>query len=299
MDRESSAFMYGEQYHGIKDQRKNEMKYGFVLPQGDARTATEFAKQAELYGWDGFFVWEPLWGIDAWVSLAAAAMQTRRIKLGTMLSPISRMRPWKLASETATLDNLSEGRVILSVGLGALDTGFKEFGEITDRKTRAELLDEGLKILTNLWAGDSFRYYGKHYQVEITEKTFWPPPPPVQKPRIPIWVVGAWPSIKSMQRVLRYDGLLPNVLDKKSKILMSPATPNEISKMKEYIEANRNQETPFDIIMEGQTPGDDRRAALDIIEPYAQAGVTWWIEAHWETPEPAQVLTRIKQGPPT
>ncbi|HSJ60770.1 MAG TPA: LLM class flavin-dependent oxidoreductase, partial [Jiangellaceae bacterium] len=96
------------------------MKFGFTLPSGDARTAAETAAIAEQAGWDGFFVWEPVWGVDAWVCLAAAAMRTKRIKLGTMLTPLSRMRPWKLASETATLDNLSGGRVILSVGLGAL-----------------------------------------------------------------------------------------------------------------------------------------------------------------------------------
>lgn len=141
------------------------MKYGFVLPRGDAHTAAEFAHQAEDSGWDGFFVWDPVWGIDAWVSLTAATMLTKRIRLGTMLSPVSRMRPWKLASETATLDRLSNGRLILSVGLGAIDTGFNDFGEITDRRIRAELMDEGLEILTRLWKGKPFRHAGKHYKV--------------------------------------------------------------------------------------------------------------------------------------
>ena len=116
------------------------MKYGFVLPWGDARIAADFAYEAERAGWDGFFVWEPVWGADAWVALTAAAMRTERIRLGTMLTPLARMRPWKLASETATLDHLSNGRVILAVGLGALDSGFENFGEVPDRKTRAELL---------------------------------------------------------------------------------------------------------------------------------------------------------------
>ncbi|HEX8681220.1 MAG TPA: LLM class flavin-dependent oxidoreductase, partial [Ardenticatenaceae bacterium] len=186
------------------------MKFGFVLPFGDARAVANLARDAEQAGWDGIFVWEPVWGIDAWVSLAAAAMQTERIRLGTMLTPISRMRPWKLASETVTLDHLSIGRVTLSVGLGALDSGFEAFGEVTDRKTRAELLDEGLDILTGLWRGQPFNYDGKHYKVKETD--FVVPPAPVQQPRIPIWVVGAWPRPKSMQRVLRYDGLLPNVM---------------------------------------------------------------------------------------
>src|SRR5512143_3564387 len=160
------------------------MQYGLVLPRGDARTAAELAHQAEAAGWDGFFVWEPVWGIDAWVALTAAAMRTERIRLGTMLSPLSLMRPWKLASETATLDNRSNGRFILSFGLGHLPIGFEEFGEVTGRKERAELLDEGLDILTGLWRGQPFNYDGKHYTIRPI--VHFPPPPPVQQPRIQI-----------------------------------------------------------------------------------------------------------------
>jgi alkanesulfonate monooxygenase SsuD/methylene tetrahydromethanopterin reductase-like flavin-dependent oxidoreductase (luciferase family) len=64
------------------------MKFGFVLPYGDARTAATCAQAAEAAGWKGFFVWEPVWGIDAWVSLTAASMCTRCIRLGTILSPV-------------------------------------------------------------------------------------------------------------------------------------------------------------------------------------------------------------------
>jgi hypothetical protein len=272
------------------------MKYGFILPRGDARTAAEFAHETEAAGWDGFFVWEPVWGIDAWVSLTAAAMRTERIRLGTMLTPVSRMRPWELASKTATLDNLSNGRVILSVGLGATDTGFEAFGEITDRKTRVELLDEGLDILTGLWRGQPFNYDGKHYQIK--ETTFYPPPPPMQKPRIPIWVVGAWPRMKSMRRVLRYDGLLPAVMGEDGKVRMSPATPDEIRQMKAFVVANRTETTPFDIVVEGQTPGDDREQTATLMRQWAEVGATWWMEGMWSTPELDKVLIRIKQGPP-
>jgi Luciferase-like monooxygenase len=272
------------------------VKYGFILPRGDARTAAEFAYAAEAVGWDGFFVWEPVWGIDAWVSLTAAAMQTERIRLGTMLTPVSRMRPWELASKTATLDNLSNGRVILSVGLGALDTGFEAFGEVTDRKTRVELLDEGLDILTGLWRGQPFNYDGKHYKIK--ETTFYPPPPPVQQPRIPIWVVGAWPRMKSMQRALRYDGLLPAVMGEDGKVRMSPVTPDEIRQMTAFIVANRTETTPFDIVVEGQTSGDDREQTAALMRQWADVGATWWMEGMWSTPEPNKVLTRIKQGPP-
>jgi hypothetical protein len=273
------------------------MKYGFVLPLGDARTASDMAHLAETAGWDGFFVWEPIWGIDAWISLTAAAMKTKHIRLGTMISPISRMRPWKLASETATLDNLSNGRVILSVGLGALDTGFDAFGEISDRKKRAELLDEGLEILTGLWNGQPYKFTGKHYQ--IRESSFMPPPPPVQQPRIPIWVVGAWPILKSMHRALRYDGLLPAIMDEQTKqVRMSRVEPEEMRQIKSWIDMNRTSTTPFDIIVEGTTPVDDLKIAQEIISPYINAGATWWIEANWEAQDLGLVEQRIKYGPP-
>ena len=270
------------------------MPYGFVFPGGDARVAAEFAREAELAGWDGFFVWDPVWGIDPWVSLAACAMVTDRIRLGTMLTPISRRRPWKLASETATLDRLSSGRVILSVGLGAINTGFESFGEVTDRKTRAELLDEGLEILTGLWKGQPFTFAGKHYHISETE--FFPPPPPVQSPRIPIWVVGAWPRMRSMRRVLRWDGLLP--AKKNPDGSPGKLTPDDIAAMREWVLSHRTATTPFDIVMEGTTPGDHPEEAAALVRPWQEAGATWWLEAQWDAPNLDVALTRIKQGPP-
>jgi alkanesulfonate monooxygenase SsuD/methylene tetrahydromethanopterin reductase-like flavin-dependent oxidoreductase (luciferase family) len=274
------------------------MKYGFVLPVGDARAVANFAYDAEQAGWDGLFVAETVWGNDAWISLTAAAMRTERIRLGTDLTPLSRMRPWKLASETVTLDHLSNGRVIVAVGLGAIDTGFAEFGEETDRKTRAELLDEGLDILTGLWRGQPFNYDGKHYKIK--ETTFFPPPPPVQQPRIPIWAVGAWPRMKSMRRVLRCDGILPAVMDEQGQ--WRDTTPDDIRAIRQYVEANRAETAPFDIVIEGETPGDDRAKAAAIADKWADAGATWWIETRWELPRDGDALKmvrqRILQGPP-
>lgn len=270
------------------------MKFGFVFPGGDAPTAVELAQEVEAAGWDGFFMWEPVWGVDAWVTLAAVAMRTERICIGTMLTPVSRRRPWKLASETATLDHLSNGRVILSVGLGALDTGFYNFGEETNRRIRAELLDEGLDIVTGLWDGQPFNYSGKHY--EVRETSFHPPPPPVQKPRIPIWVVGAWPRMKSMRRVLRYDGLLPAKMNDDG--TFDEVSPDDIRAMKTFVDENRSLTTRFDIVMEGMTPGDDAGKAVEKVQPWAEAGATWWIEAMWSAPDLDVVRARIKQGPP-
>jgi hypothetical protein len=208
------------------------------------------------------------------------------------------MRPWKIASEAATLDNLSKGRVILSVGLGAPDTGYDDFGEITDRVTRAQLLDESLQILTGLWSGNPFIHAGEHYQVSITEETFQPPPPPVQKPRIPIWVVGAWPSEKSMHRAIRYDGLLPAIIRETGQVSLDPIQPAELAEIKHFIDVNRESNDPFDIIVEGRTLEKEPEVAAQIVSSYSEAGATWWIEALWDEPDLEKVLARIKQGPP-
>jgi len=273
------------------------MRYGFVMPFGEARDAATLAFEAEQAGWDGFFVWEPVWGVDAWVCLTAAAMRTERIRLGTMLSPLSRMRPWDMAGKAATLDRLSNGRVILSVGLGAVDTGLAAFGEETDRARRAEMLDEGLDILFGLWKGQPFAYQGKHYK--ISETDFMPPPPPVQQPRIPVWVVGLWPKMKSMKRVLRCDGLLPSAVSADGKT--GQASPADVRAMKDWLAENRPG-GGHEIVVEGNTPGLDRDAAREMLRPWREAGATWWIEAKWDAMNQADgaqtLLERVRQGPP-
>jgi len=153
-----------------------------------------------------------------------------------------------------------------------------------------------LDILTGLWRGQPFNYNGNHYKIKETK--FYPPPPPVQKPRIPIWVVGAWPRRKSMKRVLRYDGLLPAMMGDNGKIRMAPPNHDEIRQMKAYIDANRVETTSFDIIIEGRTPGDDREKGMSIVRSWAEVGMTWWLEAMWNDPNLDHILIRIKQGPP-
>ena len=275
------------------------MKYGFIIPGGDIHTVADLAAEAEAAGWDAAFYWDginiqdmPMY--DPWVTMAAMALRTRRVRLGAIVSPLSRRRPWKLARETVSLDHLSSGRLIVPVGLGALDDGgFGKVGEPTDRKTRAELLDESLAILTGLWSGEPFQYDGKHYHLDTM--TFLPQP--VQSPRIPIWVVAMWPSERSMARALRYDGLLPNVRGADG--APRDVTPDDIREMAAYVAERRNQSTPFDIVMEGETPGDDPAQAAAIVRPFAEAGATWWNESRWGAmSDVALVRTRIQQGPP-
>jgi hypothetical protein len=278
------------------------MHYGLTLPVMDGRTFAELAHEAEVAGWDGVFVWDITYGYDPWVLLTAAAMRTERVRLGTLVTPPSRRRPWKLASEAATLDRLSNGRLILPVGLGATgpehgeNDQFKKVGEVTDRKTRARMLDESLDILAGMWSGQPFSYNGEHYHLQ--DITF--SPTPIQVPRVPIWVIGAWPRMKSMQRVLRWDGVLAVKMNADRSF--ADMTPADIREMKAYIDGQRSEQTPFDFVIEGETPGDDHEKAAAIILPYVQAGLTWWLETVWATPETQGGLegmrTRIKQGPP-
>ena len=270
------------------------MRYGFVIPKGDPLTIADLAREAEEASWDGAFYWDGICvgamdTFDPWVVMAAMAMRTQSIRLGAMLTPPARRRPWKLARETMTLDHLSGGRLVLPVGLGATDDGgFSRVGEPVDRKVRAELLDESLAILTGLWSGEPFSYEGKYYR--LREMTFLPPP--VQRPRIPIWVVGAWPSKKSMNRALRYDGLLAYATS-------GGVTPDDIREMRNYVGENRAESSSFDIIWEGETPGDDPERAASMVRPFAVAGATWWMESRWSPPnEPDDLRARIRQGPP-
>jgi alkanesulfonate monooxygenase SsuD/methylene tetrahydromethanopterin reductase-like flavin-dependent oxidoreductase (luciferase family) len=275
------------------------MRYGFIIPGGDIHTVADLAAEAEAAGWDAAFYWDginiqdmPMY--DPWVTMAAMALRTQHVRLGAIVSPLSRRRPWKLARETVSLDHLSGGRLIVPVGLGALDDGgFGKVGEPTDRKTRAELLDESLAILTGLWSGEPFQYDGKHYHLDTM--TFLPKP--VQSPRIPIWVVAMWPSERSMQRALRYDGLLPNVRGADG--APRDVTPDDIREMAAYVAERRNQSTPFDIVMEGETPGDDPAQAAAIVRPFAEAGATWWNESRWGAMSDVELVRmRIQQGPP-
>lgn len=273
------------------------MHYGFVIPGASPREFAELAAEAEASGWDGVFIPDCVPSTaDPSVILAAIAVRTERIRIGTMLTPVSRRRPWKLASETATLDHLSNGRLILPVGLGALEAGFTQFGEQTDRKVRAELLDEGLEIITGLWSQPSFHYEGKHYHVQST-RPIWTALS-LQQPRIPIWVTGVWPPhMKSMRRALRYDGLLPNTMDEKGE--HRDCTPDDIRAMRQFVRENRSSDGPYDIVKEGETPGNDSAKARAIVQPFAEAGATWWLESMWWDNVTVEIIRqRIRQGPP-
>jgi len=276
------------------------MQYGFTIEGGDVHTISELAEEAEAAGWDGVFIADAMsietkdfpafpW-FDPWVVLAAMAMRTKRLRIGTIITAVPRRRPWKLARETGTLDQLSGGRIIFGAGLGAAedDGGFYKVGEAMDIKVRAQRLDEGLAIIAGLWSGKPFSFSGEHYCVEAMTML----PPPVQSPRIPIWVPGVWLKPKSMERALRWDGIIPQKYKS-----MERMTPADVVALKQYVDEHRSEKTPFDIVIGGTTPARNRKQALKTVGEFAEAGATWWLESSMFLSSD-KLRKRIKQGPP-
>jgi alkanesulfonate monooxygenase SsuD/methylene tetrahydromethanopterin reductase-like flavin-dependent oxidoreductase (luciferase family) len=272
------------------------MRSGFVLPGGTATEQLEQAILAEQAGWDGLFVWEAAYGVDAWTLLAAIAARTSTIRLGTMLTPLPWRRPWKLASQVATLDQISSGRAILAVGVGATDTELPATGEVTDLRGRASRMDEGIDLIRELWAGRG-SYHGRHYDYETGRMDLSEMAAPVQE-RIPIWVVGVWPRPKSMLRVLRCDGIIPQYA-----LEGREGTADDIRELRGWL-AERGARPGLDVISEGETPAGDKAAAAAAVAPWAEAGCTWWLETRWALPHYTEermreVQERLTAGPPT
>ncbi|MFN8530453.1 MAG: LLM class flavin-dependent oxidoreductase [Anaerolineae bacterium] len=204
------------------------MKFGIALPYGSAREMAQLCQIAEEHGWDGCFIGDAIWCEDPLIGLAAAAMVTQRIRLGTLITPVPLYRPWRLASQSLALDRLSDGRLILGLATGAVWMGWQAFpDEITDTKARAEMLDETIDILTLLYQRELFDYDGKHYHLKLTQlDEMHYPPKPVQQPRIPLWTVGVWPRMKSMERTLKCDGVILEKMSTDGK--GEPITPADV-----------------------------------------------------------------------
>ncbi len=277
------------------------MRFGLNLPNagpcGDPRTLAEFAALAEASGYDGVFledylVYQNKIGMptyDPWVCLAAMATRTEHIKLGTTVTPVPRRRIQKLAAECVALDHLSNGRVVLGVGLGdATDASLAAFGDARPALERAAMLDEALEALDSLWSGESFSFNGQHIQIDTVTLT----PKPLQQPRIPIWIGGRYPNRGAVNRALRWDGscLFKSV----SAEDLTPVdwTPEEIRDLK----AQAPKPETFDIAVGGRMRATDEDAEREYIASIAEAGATWWIE--WIRPaERATMQPAIERGP--
>jgi alkanesulfonate monooxygenase SsuD/methylene tetrahydromethanopterin reductase-like flavin-dependent oxidoreductase (luciferase family) len=259
----------------------------FVPPFGELsepRLLAEMAARAERAGWDGFFLWDhvlyrrpaDLVG-DPWISLAAVAMATERMRLGTMVTPLARRRPWIVARQLAALDRLSNGRMVLGVGLG-LDSSGRElsaFGEELDDRRRGDMLDEAIDLLRSLLSGEEVDHAGDHFVADQVRFL----PTPIQAP-IPIWGGARWPRRRPLARAARLEGAF----------VINLETPEDLAAAVEILGNGRRP--GFEIVVEGWPETDWR--------PWQGAGATWWFTRFNQfSTSAAQLRSVIDAGPPS
>jgi alkanesulfonate monooxygenase SsuD/methylene tetrahydromethanopterin reductase-like flavin-dependent oxidoreductase (luciferase family) len=275
------------------------VRYGLALPTGgecgDPRFLVELAERAEAAGWDGVFPEDyVLYQGDramptcpTWPVLAAIAVRTTRVVLGVEVTPLTRRRPWNVAREVAAVDQLSEGRAVLGVGLGDTgehvvgDASFTAFGEERDPRRRGEMLDEALEIVAGLWTGEPFSFSGEHFTVE--EVTFLPRP--VQRPRPPIWVGGGYPHRKPVERALRWDGAC--LYNAKHGYL----PPEAVADLRA-----RAGDRPWTLAVGGSPRRDDWDEEREHIAAIRDAGADWWIE--WAKPDDRDTMRAVADRGP-
>jgi alkanesulfonate monooxygenase SsuD/methylene tetrahydromethanopterin reductase-like flavin-dependent oxidoreductase (luciferase family) len=266
------------------------MRFGLHVPQlgvlAEPDALVALARAAETAGWDGVFLWDHLMhagdlpACDPWVALGAIAAVTSRVRLGPLVTPLPRRRPWKVAREAATLDRLSSGRAVLGVGIGTdRYREFSAFGEdATDDRGRATRLDDGLAVITELWRGERVRHAGPHWTVDDVLQI----PTPIQSPRVPIWCAAIWPHRAPVRRAARWDGIVP----------VGRLTPDDARALLAEVDRQRTLDGPFDLVVPS--------AAATTTDPtaYDEAGATWWL--HSLSPRDALDAVRgvVEAGPP-
>ena len=266
------------------------VRFGLHVPQlgvlGEPQQLVELSQRAEAADWDGFFVWDHLMhagdppACDPWVALGGIAVATQRLRLGPLVTPIPRRRPWKVAREAVTVDRLSGGRAVLGVGIGTdRYREFRAFGEpVTDDGGRGRLLDEGLEVVTALWRGERVTFAGDQVTVDDVLQL----PPPTQKPRIPIWCAAVWPHRAPLRRAARWDGVVP----------VGRLTPTQAMELRAEVSRYRSAQTPFDFALPSSA------ATTSMVADYEAAGVTWWLRSLDPAAPLDHLRAQVDAGPP-
>jgi alkanesulfonate monooxygenase SsuD/methylene tetrahydromethanopterin reductase-like flavin-dependent oxidoreductase (luciferase family) len=254
----------------------------------DPRTVVELAELAEGAGWEGLFVWDHLgfvWGppaADPWITLAAVAARTEKLVIGTDITPLPRRRPHVLAHQVATLDVLGGGRVVFGAGIGGIPEEFARFGEEDEARVRAEMLDEGLDVVSRLWSGDEVVHRGRHYTVDRIRLA---PSPP--RGSIPIWIGGN--SRAALRRAARWDGWAADTADTERMVM----SPEQLAEKLVEIHGFRESDAHFDVAVFGYSESGDQLQGA-----YELAGATWWLEYFHDQRGPLDATrARIEAGP--
>jgi alkanesulfonate monooxygenase SsuD/methylene tetrahydromethanopterin reductase-like flavin-dependent oxidoreductase (luciferase family) len=265
----------------------------YVAPFGelaDVRALARVAASAEENGWDGFFVWDHVMTFDGlavadpWIALTAVALATERLRLGAMVTPLARRRPWDVARQVAVLDRLSDGRMIFGAGLGGDSRReLTAFGEERDPRARAALLDEALELVIELWRGEPVTRAGAAFALDDAVVR----PTPLQQPHPPVWLGCVWPHRRPLVRAARYDGVFP-VSHRAS------LTGEDVRALREVVAERRVPDAgPFDVVLVNHERPDAARLA-----ELGAAGATWWLQGFGERPRLADVQDAAAAGPP-
>ena len=280
------------------------LRHALSLPNGgacgDPRFLVELARRAEDAGWEALLLEDYVSyqgdpaapTCDVWPVLGAIAALTQRLLIGTSVTPLPRVRPWRIAREAAAIDQLSDGRLILGVGVGDAgeaiggDPSFTHFGEELDLRRRAAMTDEALTIIDGLWQGEPFRFEGRHYRID--EVTFRPRP--VQRPRIPIWIGGGYPLPGPTRRALRWDGSL---------LYKAPQhDPDDLGMTAADVRELRGMagDRSWVIAVGGRPRADDWDVERAHLAALTEAGADWWVE--WVAPADRRMMrTAVDRGP--
>ncbi len=268
------------------------VRHGVWLRNGselEVKEVVEFAVEAERAGWDGVFVSDVLDATsdgysDPWTVLAAVAVRTERIRIGTWITPVPSQLPWRLAHSVASLDQLSDGRVLLGVGLGA-PYDYQAFGGAYEPSALGRKYDEALEIITGLWSGEPFSFSGEFFTVNETRLAVTP----VQQPRVPILVAGWWPNKKPFRRAAQWDGIMPfwpalmNGGEGPQGEEATGSVEEELRDLVAYYYSLADE--PGEVFLPDRPDNDYRELCKEL-------GATWLLATH------VRDLDAIRQGPP-
>jgi alkanesulfonate monooxygenase SsuD/methylene tetrahydromethanopterin reductase-like flavin-dependent oxidoreductase (luciferase family) len=270
------------------------MRHGlYVAPfreLADVRALAEVSAEAEASGWDGIFVWDHVMThdnidvADPWIALTAIALATERVRLGAMVTPLARRRPWDVARQVAVLDRLSGGRMVFGAGLGGDSRReLTAFGEERDPRARAALLDEALDVVTDLWTGKPVSRDGPGFALDAAQVR----PTPLQRPHPPVWLGCVWPHRRPLVRAARFDGAFPVSHER-------PLRGDDLRVILETVGVHRAAGAgPFDLVVVNHDRPDAARLA-----ELSAAGATWWLQGFGERPRLADVRGAAAAGPP-
>lgn len=276
------------------------MRFGIFLPPfaefAEPQRVVALSSQVEESGWDGLFLWDHMLAkpgmpvADPWVLMAAVATVTHRIRLGALVTPLPRRRPWVLSRQLATLDQLSEGRLIGGIGLG--DDGWSEFssfGEAVDPRIRGEMLDEALELIQRFLSGEAVTFQGRHYTVDA--------PPLLPRPRqdpLPIWGAVRWPNRKPLARIAKVDGCFPIFATADG---LPPPDPADITALRAQL-VDLGARPDIEIAVRCALSVEDPSSVRDTVAALEHAGVTWMLEGFPPGAAPDRVAGVVRNGPP-